>query len=107
MFRLAFAITISVSAISAWGQAPNETATAPQIDKASAYYFYTVAHEYALKATHSRERNQEYIDRAIENYRAAIKADSEAFRAITELAEITRTGRLPLQFHLVLVIPKL
>jgi hypothetical protein len=67
--------------------------------KAAAYNFYTVAHTYAIKATNARERNQEDIDKAIEKYRAAIKADPEASLAITELAEITRTGHLRIQLH--------
>jgi hypothetical protein len=92
MFRALFAI--SALAISAWGQASDE-----KVDKAAAYNFYTVAHTYAINATNAHERNQEDIDKAIENYRAAIKADPEASLAITELAEVTRTGRLRNQLH--------
>jgi hypothetical protein len=92
MFRMLFAI--SALAVSARGQASDE-----KVDKAAAYNLYTVAHTYAIKATNARERNQEDIDKAIENYRAAIKADPDASLAIAELAEITRTGHLRIQLH--------
>jgi hypothetical protein len=97
MFKMLFAI--SALAVSVLGQAQNGTANEGKVDKAAAYNFYTVAHTYAIKATNAHERNQGFIDKAIENYRAAIKADPEASLAITELAEITRTGHLRIQLH--------
>lgn len=96
--RFAFAILLLALAALAWGQGQEQTkADQAKVDKAAAYYFYAIAHDYAVKAGRSVEKHQEYVDKAIENYRRAIKADPEASRPAEELAEISNMGRLRVQ----------
>ncbi len=71
----AFLIAAALAGNAAWAQ--NRGADAPKVDKASAYYHYTVAHMYAELAGDPRAP-QEYINKAIENYKEAMKADSTA-----------------------------
>jgi tetratricopeptide (TPR) repeat protein len=62
------------------------TETAPQPDRATAYYHYTLAHLYQqLAAEHMR---REYLNRAVEEYQAAIKADPEASYIRLKLVEL-------------------
>ncbi len=69
-------------------------AAAPQVDRASAYYHYTLAHMYAELAQTYNNR-PDYVNKAIENYKAAIKADPETPMLSEELSEIyIETGRL-------------
>ena len=65
-------LTLGLSAIlPAAAQKPGETSSQP--DRATAYYHYTLAHLYQqLAAEHMR---REYLNRAVEEYQAAIKAD--------------------------------
>jgi hypothetical protein len=51
------------------------SAGADKVDHAAAYYHYTVAHMYAEMAASSGGRNREYMNKSIENYKAAVKAD--------------------------------
>jgi tetratricopeptide (TPR) repeat protein len=74
----------------AWGQnnpaagarnaAPRDTA-----DHSSAYYHYALAHIYAELA--GEPGGHEYIDKALENYKAALKADPASPAISDELAE--------------------
>ncbi len=60
--------------LTATPQRRSETGSQP--DRATAYYHYTLAHLYEqLAAEHMR---REYLNRAVEEYEAAIKADPEA-----------------------------
>jgi hypothetical protein len=47
---------------------------------------------YAEKAAASRGRNQEDVKQAIENYKAAIKADPQSTRLQKELSKIESGG---------------
>jgi len=74
----------------AFGQAPQEK----KVDKASAYYHYAVAHMYAELAGAYGNRN-DYLNKAIDNYKEAIKADPNAATVTEELAELyIQSGRL-------------
>jgi tetratricopeptide (TPR) repeat protein len=70
-----------------WSQntAPGGTAAADTVDHASAYYHYAMAHIYAEMAAEPGGR--EYIDRAVENYKAALKADPSSAAVSEELAD--------------------
>jgi tetratricopeptide (TPR) repeat protein len=94
MQRAALAV-LMIGGVAAWGQAQNGAANTPvQVDRASAYYHYTLAHMYAELASVSQNR-AEYINQAIENYKEAIKADPNTPALGEELAEIyIGTGRL-------------
>ena len=75
-----------IGGMAAWGQAQNNTSgDAVKVDRATAYYHFTVAHMYAEMAVASGGRNREYANKAMENYKAAIKADPQ-------LAEIYPKG---------------
>jgi tetratricopeptide (TPR) repeat protein len=67
--------------------AHGQTAAVPKVDKAAAYYHYSLGHLYAELAAAYGNRS-EYVDSAIENYRAAMKADPKATFIVEELAEI-------------------
>ena len=54
-----------------WGQG---NAPVSNGDRATAYYHYTLAHLYAELAGAGTNRT-DYVNNAIENYKAAIKAD--------------------------------
>lgn len=79
-----------------WGQAqPAANGSAgTQVDHASAYYHYALAHMYAEMAGTYRNR-ADYVNLAIENYKEAIKADPTASALSEELSDVyVQTGRL-------------
>jgi tetratricopeptide (TPR) repeat protein len=67
----------------AWGQ--NTAASGEKTDHASAYYHYALAHIYAELA--GEPGGREYIDKALENYKEALKADPSSAAISDELAE--------------------
>lgn len=82
-----------------FGQSPRGAKTrdeAPAVkqDKAAAYYHYALGHLYAeLAATYNNRGD--YFNRAIENYRLAIKADPGASFLAEELSDLyIQSGRL-------------
>ena len=82
MLMLRIAIAIFMIGGMAWGQAQTDTSKgadkkADKVDRASSYYHYALAHLYAEMAASSQSRNREYQNKAIENYRAAVKADPQ------------------------------
>jgi hypothetical protein len=82
--------------MAAWGQAQNDTAVgADQVDRAAAYYHYTLAHMYAEMAAASRDRKAEYLNKAIENYKAATKADPRMPILSEDLSEIYKKRPAP------------
>jgi hypothetical protein len=75
MLRTALAMFL-VGGVAASGQSQKSASSgADKVDRASAYYHYTVAHMYAEMAAASGGRNREYMNKSIENYKAAVKAD--------------------------------
>jgi len=70
----------------ACGQTPAD-AQAPKVDKASAYYHYALAHMYAELAGMPGSRN-ENLNKAIENYKEAIKADPTTPLLTEELSDV-------------------
>ena len=77
---------------------PNRRRAASSIDKASAYYHYALAHMYAeLAGRRVRQPpgNSDYVNKAIENYKEAIKADPKTPLLSEELSELyIGSGRL-------------
>ena len=74
-----------------WGQG---NATAPVADRATAYYHYSLAHMYAELAGASTNRT-DYVNSAIENYKAAIKADPSSTLMPEELSDLySQSGRM-------------
>jgi len=73
--------------------AANTAVAAKPVDKAAAYYHYSLGHVYEELAT--MYGRSEYADRAIEEYRAAIAADAYNGYLDSALAEIyAKTGRI-------------
>ena len=69
------------------------TASAQTVDRAAAYYHYSLGHMYADLA--SINGSSDYIKKAIENYKLAIKDDPETPMLSEELSELyIQTGRL-------------
>ena len=67
---------------------------APKVDKSSAYYHYTLAHMYAEQASMYGNRG-DYVNKAIDNYKEAIKADPTAAMLSEELSDLyVQSGRL-------------
>ena len=74
-----------------WGQG---NAPVPNADRATAYYHYTLAHMYAELAANTINRT-DYVNLAIENYKAAIKADPNSALLAEELSDLySESGRL-------------
>src|SRR5258706_5773757 len=71
-----------------------QSASAPKVDKASAYYHYTLAHMYAEQASMFGNRG-DFVNKAIENYKEAIKADPTTAMLSEELSDLyIQAGRL-------------
>ena len=87
---------LMIGSSAAWAQSRVEaqpvsketSASGAKIDRASAYYHYGLARLYAERAAASFSPNREYLDRAIEHYKAAIKADPEMPMLVDELADL-------------------
>lgn len=93
MLRAALA-TFILTGVAAWGQAKNDVSSASDnVDRAAAYYHYTLARVYAGMAA-SAGRDSEYANKAIENYKAAVKADPQTPVTTDELSGIY-TKRVP------------
>jgi tetratricopeptide (TPR) repeat protein len=74
-----------------WGQG---NAPAANADRATAYYRYTLAHMYAELAGNTTNRN-DYVNLAIDNYKAAIKADPSSALLAEELSDLySQSGRM-------------
>jgi len=85
-------LLLAFGSAGAWGQA--QTVPGDQADKASAYYHYTLAHMYAELAGAYGNRG-DYVNQAIDNYKAAIKADPGTPLLSEELSDLyIQAGRL-------------
>src|SRR5258708_1644965 len=66
----------------------------PEPDKASAYYHYALGHLYAEQAAINGNRG-DYFNKAIENYKLAMKDDTTATFIGQELSDLyIQSGRL-------------
>src|SRR5258706_14339483 len=89
----ALLITV-VGSASLWAQAQPGTAAAPKVDRGTAYYHYALAHMYAELAGAYGNRS-DYLNKAIDNYKEAIKADPSTGTLTEELADLyIQSGRL-------------
>jgi tetratricopeptide (TPR) repeat protein len=89
--RKALLITILgvICVPSSWAQQ-----AAPKVDKASAYYHYALGHMYAEQASMFGNRG-DFVNKAIENYKEAIKADPSTAMLSEELSDLyIQAGRL-------------
>jgi len=74
-------------------QAEAQQASAPKVDRATAYYHYSLAHMYAEQAGSLGNRG-DFVNRAIENYKEAIKADPTTSMLAEELSDLyIQSGR--------------
>jgi tetratricopeptide (TPR) repeat protein len=86
---------VAPSSKPAEGNAPESKAApaAPKVDKAAAYYHYTVAHLYEEQVT--AYGRSELANKAMEEYRLAIDADPSSEFLTSGLAELyVKTGRI-------------
>ena len=87
-------LVFAMGSATVWAQAQNAGGAPPKVDHATSYYHYTLAHMYAELAGAYGTRG-DYINKAIENYKAAIKADPTAPMLSEELSDLyIQTGRL-------------
>ena len=78
---------LAVSGLGAWAQ------SAPNVDHATVYYYYTLGHMYADLT--SQSGNREYISKAIDNYKLALKADPNNAGIAEELTDFyIQSGRV-------------
>ena len=76
-----------------WGQANPAGQNTRPVDHADSYYHYALAHMYAEMA--AAEGSRDYLLRAIQNYKDAIKADPSAAMLSEELSDLyIQTGQL-------------
>jgi tetratricopeptide (TPR) repeat protein len=87
-------LIIVVGSAPMWAQAQADGAAASKVDRASAYYHYALAHMYAEQAGMYGNRG-DYVNKAIDNYKEAIKADPTAPMLSEELSDLyIQSGRL-------------
>ena len=88
------AAVIFTAAIPAAAQANQETPKEPQPGKSAAYYHFALGHLYAELAGAYGNKG-DLLDKAIDNYREALKADPEAAFLAEELSDLyVQAGRL-------------
>ncbi|MDX2179678.1 MAG: tetratricopeptide repeat protein [Bryobacteraceae bacterium] len=86
-----------LSALALISFALSAQAPPPKVDKGAAYYNYAMAHLYSelAQAFGNRGGDKDYLNTAIEHYRAAIKADPNAAFLAEELSELyIQTGQI-------------
>jgi tetratricopeptide (TPR) repeat protein len=94
MKHLKFAPVVAALISAIPGAAQAQRPAAPKADKATAYYHFTLGHLYAELAGAYGNRG-DYMAKAIENYRAAMKADPDASFLAEELSDLyVQSGRL-------------
>jgi hypothetical protein len=93
ILRTAFVVLLLTATVIV-SQAQNDVPAPPNRDLAAAYYHYMLARMYVDKVAKSHDPQD--ASKAVENYRAAIKADPEATTISEELEKFERGGRRPL-----------
>src|ERR1017187_6964734 len=89
MIRLAkaFLIAVSLGAVAfAQAASPQSRNSAPPDNRASAYYNFAMGRVYAELA--QADGNKDFIDKAIQHYREALKADPKAGIILDELTDL-------------------
>lgn len=90
LFKLLPLLALLLTVLPAGAQTP----AAPKIDKGTAYYHFALGHLYAELAGAYGNRG-DYLAKAIENYRIAMKADPDASFLAEELSDLyIQSGRL-------------
>jgi tetratricopeptide (TPR) repeat protein len=85
---------LAVSAFAQNTPPGNQPAAAAKADKAAAYYNYSLGHLYSELASAYGNRG-DYFNKAVESYRAALKADPDATFIAEELSDLyIQSGRL-------------
>jgi tetratricopeptide (TPR) repeat protein len=88
--------TVVLASSLAWAQSarPAQAKTEKKADKAASYYYFSLGHLYADLAGQYNNRG-DYLNKAIENFRAAMKADPNATFLADELSDLyIQSGRL-------------
>lgn len=96
MLRAAL-VMFMIGGMAAWGQSQKDASvSADKVDRATAYYHFVLAHIYAEMAAASGGHDQEYVNKAMENYKAALKADPQTPVTSNELSGIYTKPPVPL-----------
>jgi len=91
--RLCCALT--ALAVGAFAQNGSESQKTSTPDRAAAYYHYSLGHLYADLASNYGNRGSDYFNKAIENFRLAMKDDPSATFIGEELSDLyIQSGRL-------------
>ena len=88
--------TVVLASSLVWAQParPAQAKTEKKADKAASYYYFSLGHLYADLAGQYNNRG-DYLNKAIENFRAAMKADPNATFLADELSDLyIQSGRL-------------
>ena len=95
VMRIFAAAVMFVSSFALAQKAPKQAVEKSQkIDKSAAYYHFSLGHLYADLASQFNNRG-DYLSKAIENFRAAMKADPSATFLAEELSDLyIQSGRL-------------
>jgi tetratricopeptide (TPR) repeat protein len=95
VMRVLSATAVLASSLVWAQQQPKQTAPAgKKIDKATSYYHFSLGHLYGDLASQFNNRG-DYLNKAIENFRAAMKADPSATFIADELSDLyIQSGRL-------------
>jgi tetratricopeptide (TPR) repeat protein len=89
----AVVLILSAGGAACWGQNNAAAAPAQQVDRASAYYHYTLAQMYLNLALSTTNRG-DYLNQAIDNLKLAVKDDPKTPVLAEELADLyIQTGR--------------
>ncbi len=90
---LAIAVSVCILAAPAFARDSAQAATQPD-KRAAAYYNFSMGHIYAELAANNNYRG-EYVDKAIEHYKAALQADPNASSVNEELTDLyIQAGKL-------------
>jgi len=94
MRKALLTVIVGITSVALQGQQPGAAGgQAPPVDRASAYYHYALAHMYAEQAASLGNRG-DFVNRAIENYKEAMKADPATALLAEELSDLyIQSGR--------------
>src|SRR5258708_5552979 len=87
-------LAMSFAALAAYAQPPAQPAGEKKGDRSAAYYHFSMGHLYAELAGQYGNRG-DYLNKAIDHYKQALKADPSATMLSEELSELyVQAGRL-------------
>src|SRR5579862_2083151 len=87
-------LIVPLGAITCWGQQAPARAAQPKVDREEAYYQYSLANIYLNEAASAGRNAAQYVNKAIESYKLAMKADPVTPELAEELSDLyIQTGQ--------------